>query len=295
MILARNTIILPIKNTAPPEFVIMNPISGSFDMMDARDRALLSDVEAGITVDGDFTDYLLERGYVHKTPDDEHKAIDAAYAEFKTELDNTQTQLMLIPTYGCNLACTYCYQHGIDAEYAVITKETVDAFFDYARDHFSAAPQKPFITLFGGEPLVDSPKQRAIIEYIVGRCADEGYELAAVTNGYDFTKFVDILKKAKIKEIQFTLDGSRDVHDARRGTANGRRTFDQVISGIEAAVGAGFPVNLRSVVDAENIGDIVRLAEYLDKFGWLDLPPEKFKRNSAATTNCSSATSSPST
>ncbi len=278
MILARNNIILPIKNTEPPEFVILNPVSGSFDMMDARDNALLQDIEAGLTVaDTDFTAYILDRGYAYETAADEQKAIDEAYTAFRQEIENSQTQLMLIPTYGCNLACTYCYQHGIDAEYDIITKDAVDAFFDYARKTFGHLEQKPFITLFGGEPLVYSPRQREIIEYIVGRCADEGYEIAAVTNGYDFTKFVDILKRATVKEIQFTLDGSRDVHNARRALANGNGTYDDVIAGIGAAVDAGFPVNLRTVVDAENIGDIVHLAEHLDSFGWLDLPPEKFK------------------
>jgi hypothetical protein len=37
------------------------------------------------------------------------------------------------------------------------------------------------------------------------------------------------------------------------------------------------PVNLRSVVDMENINDIINLARFLDKKGWLDLPPELFK------------------
>jgi radical SAM protein with 4Fe4S-binding SPASM domain len=39
----------------------------------------------------------------------------------------------------------------------------------------------------------------------------------------------------------------------------------------------GFPVNLRTVVDLENIRDLVTMAEFLDSKGWLDLPPEKFK------------------
>ncbi len=277
MILAKNNIIVPIKNTAEPEYAILNPVSGSFDMMDENDKALLRDIAAGKEVDPDFTEYISERGYAYASSEDEKKAVDAAYEAFKKEIENTQVQLMLIPTYGCNLACTYCYQHGIDAEYEVITRETVDAFFDYAKKTFSGKPKKPFITLFGGEPLVDSPRQRAIIEYIVSRCAEEGYELAAVTNGYDFTKYADLLKKATIKEIQFTLDGSRDVHNARRATANQKGTFDNVVAGIGAAVKNGFPVNLRTVVDLENIRDIVKLAEYLDAQGWLDLPPEKFK------------------
>ncbi len=277
MILAKNNIILPIKNTAEPEYAILNPVSGSFDMMDARDKALIDGLTAGKDADAPFSDYLVERGYAFNSAEDEKAAIERAYKDFTEEIEDTQVQLMLIPTYGCNLACTYCYQHGIDAEYAVISKETVDAFFDYAKKNFSDKPKKPFITLFGGEPLVNSPRQRAIIAYIVDRCADEGYELAAVTNGNDFTEFVDILKKAKIKEIQFTLDGSRDVHDARRATANKKGTFDNVIAGIDAAVKNGFPVNLRTVVDLENIRDIISMAEFLDSKGWLDLPPELFK------------------
>ena len=277
MILSKNNIIVPINNTADQEYAILNPISGSFDMMDAHDKALLSDIEAGKDVDQSFSDYLLERGYIYLTAEDEKATVDTAFEDFNKEIAETQVQLMLIPTYGCNLACTYCYQNGIDAEYALITKETVDAFFDYAKKNFSAGPKKPFITLFGGEPLVNSPKQRTIIEYIVHRCAAEGYEMAAVTNGYDFTEYVDVLKTVKIKEIQFTLDGSRDVHNARRATANKKGTFDNVIAGIDAAVKNGFPVNLRTVVDLENIRDIVKMAEYLDAKGWLDLPPELFK------------------
>lgn len=277
MILAKNNIIIKIKNTKHPEFIIMNPVSGSFDMMDARDSDMLEAVVNSKTVDKQFTDYLLERGYAYINAEDEKKAVDEAYAEFKQEIEQTQTQLMLIPTYGCNLACTYCYQHGIDADYAVISKEAVDAFFDYAAENFNDKSKKPFITLFGGEPLVNSPKQRAIIEYIVSRVISEDYELAAVTNGYDFTEYADLLKKAKIKEIQFTLDGSRDVHDARRATATKKGTFDKVVAGIAAAIENGFPVNLRTVVDLENIKDTVHLAEFLDAKGWLDLPPEKFK------------------
>ena len=184
---------------------------------------------------------------------------------------------MLVPTYDCNLACIYCFQHGIEGRPALITKEMVDAFFDYAGKNFSQGKQRPFITLFGGEPLVNSPAQRNIIQYIVDKCADENYELSAVTNGYNFIEYIDILKKAKIKEIQFTLDGSKDIHDNRRAAANKKGTFDRIVAGIEAAVNNKMPVNLRSVVDTENIKDIVNLAEFLDKKGWLDLPPELFK------------------
>jgi uncharacterized protein len=289
MLLAKNNIIVKIQNSDKPEYAILNPISGSLDLLDEREYNLLQKFNDGEIANNDFVSYLLERGYAFENPEDQNASISNAYEEFKEEVNRSQVQLMLVPTYGCNLACTYCYQGkgtdqssqgtslNIDNRPTLISKETVDAFFDYAKTTFLQGSQKPFITLFGGEPLINSPAQKNIINYIVDKCTDENYELSAVTNGYDFTEYIDILKKVKIKEIQFTLDGSKDIHDTRRATANKKGTFERIVAGIEAAVNNKMPVNLRSVVDTENIKDIVNLAKFLDKKGWLDLPPELFK------------------
>lgn len=277
MIIAKNNIIVKIKNSNEQEYAILNPISGSFDIMGEDEYQILQKLTEGEVVTSDLSSYLLERGYAYNNLEDQEKAINKAYTDFNNEVANSQVQLMLVPTYGCNLACTYCFQHGIDGRPTLISKEIVDSFFDYARTNFSKGLKKPFITLFGGEPLVNSPAQRVIIEYIVDKCAQADYELSVVTNGYDFTEYIDILKKVKVKEIQFTLDGTKNTHDSRRATANNKGTFDRIITGIEAAVENKMPVNLRSVVDIENIEDLVNLAEFLDKKGWLDLPPELFK------------------
>ena len=285
---AKNNIIVKIQNRQQPGYAILNPISGSFDLMDENEYRKLQHIIDAEVADKDFEAYFLERGYAFTSKEAHDAAIDKAFTEFNDEIDKSQVQLMLVPTYGCNLACTYCYQgRGTDSAQAVpvnmdsrpnlITKEIVDAFFDYARINFPQGQVKPFITLFGGEPLVNSPAQRKIVNYIIDKCAEEKYEFSAVTNGVDFLEYVDLLKKVRVKEIQFTLDGSSDVHDKRRATANKIGTFDKIIASIEAAVNNKFPVNLRSVVDMENIRDIVNLAEFLDTKGWLDLPPELFK------------------
>lgn len=277
MIPAKNNIIVKINSSKPTEYSILNPISGSFDIMNEEEYTMLKNLETSTDTDDQFVSYLLERGYAYENRKTQEEVIDKAYREFQSEVEDSQTQLMLVPTYGCNLACTYCFQHGIDGRPALISKETVDAFFEYARCNFANNKIKPFITLFGGEPLVNSKAQREIISYIIDKCVEGDYEIAAVTNGYDLYEYIDILKKAKVKEIQITLDGSRDVHDTRRATANKKGTFDRIITGMEAAIKEKMPINLRSVVDSENIADLVNLAEFLDKKGWLDLPPERFK------------------
>lgn len=277
MILSKNNIIIKIKSSSIPEYAILNPISGCFDIMNEKEYSMLKALDSEYIQMDEFSSYLLERGYAYKNHEDEEQAVNKAFKEFNEEVNQSQVQLMLVPTYGCNLACTYCFQQGVEGKSSLISKETVNAFFAYASKAFSDRNQKPFITLFGGEPLINSGKQREIIEYIVDKCAVENYELAVVTNGYDLEDYIDILKKAKIKEIQVTIDGCQKVHDNRRATKNKKGTFDRIVNGIEAVIKNGMPVNLRTVVDLENIEDLVELAEFLNNKGWLDLPVELFK------------------
>lgn len=277
MILAKNNIIAKLDQEDPVEYAILNPVAGSFDLMSETEYDSYRDLEQGKEIDPEMTEYLMERGYLFKDRRAYVESLKKAYEEFQSEVKDAQVQLMLIPTYSCNMACTYCFQHGIDGKPKLISKETADGFFDYIRKEFADNRIKPFITLFGGEPLMNSKSQREIIAYIIDKCNEEGYELSAVTNGYDFIEYIDLLKKAKIKEIQFTLDGTQKVHDQRRMTASHKGTFERVIAGMEQAVAHGMPVNLRTVTDKQNIDDLVNLAELLDQKGWLDLPPERFK------------------
>jgi len=281
MFLAKNNIIVKLDRETPVEYALLNPVAGNFDLMSEAEYIKYQTIENGQQDSGEpdlyLANYLLERGYAFDNEADYEASRKAAYADFKNEVKDAQIQLMLIPTYACNLACTYCFQHGIDGRPQMISKETVDSFFDYARVEFADATVKPFITLFGGEPLINSKAQREIIEHIVDHCVTEGYEISAVTNGYDFAEYVDLLSRAKVKEIQFTLDGSETVHDKRRMTANKKGTFDRVIKGMEKAVERGVPINLRSVIDKENVDDLVALAQLMDDRGWLSLPPQLFK------------------
>jgi len=158
-----------------------------------------------------------------------------------------------------------------------MSPDVVDAFFHYAENTFGNHRKKPFITLFGGEPFINTPRHRSIINLIIDYCVKYDYEVAAVTNGYDLIDYIDLLSRAKVKEIQVTLDGSKEMHDQRRIFANGRGTFDRIVLGIEAAIRRGISINLRSVMDQENLQDMVAFAQFLDEKGWLDLPPQLFK------------------
>jgi uncharacterized protein len=133
------------------------------------------------------------------------------------------------------------------------------------------------VTLFGGEPLRDSPAHHDRIGRFLRGAAARGLELAVVTNGHDLEAFLPALAGGPVKEVQVTLDGPRSVHDARRPHASGRGTFDRIVAGIDALVAAGVPVNLRVVADRRNLAALPELAELAAAKGWLELPASRFK------------------
>lgn len=245
-------------------------------MVQAPEYLKLTSLAKGERIDDEeFHQYLVKRGYLYKDKAEEEERLHERWPEFQKALKETAPQVLLVPTYSCNLACPYCYQNGIKQKTELITQEVVDAFFVHLNVQFPDT--KPFITLFGGEALIASRRQKEMINYIVQKAASGGYAISAVTNGYDLLEYLDILQQAIIKEIQVTLDGPQAVHDQRRHTASGQGSYERILAGVEEAVKRGIPINLRAVVDKTNFNDLITLAAELDLRGWLDLPAHKFK------------------
>jgi uncharacterized protein len=150
------------------------------------------------------------------------------------------------------------------------------------KKNFTDKPKKPFHSLFGGEAARNSPKQRAIIDYM-SAAAKEGYELAASPTAMILPRS-DILKRAKIKESRYASTAARR---ARRPPARRKKkgTFDNVLAVIDAAVKTASR-QPAPVVELE-ISGLVKMAEFLDAKGWLDLPQELFKTQLGRNTSCS--------
>lgn len=276
MYFSRYNLILPMNKNPDFPYAILNSLSGGFDLVKAEEYDKLQILKQGNNLeDEEFLNYLSQRGYVYGDEQAEKKRLEERWPEFQKALDETSPQVLLVPTYSCNFACTYCYQNGIKHKTQLITQEVADAFFDHLKLIYP--DQKPFITLFGGEPLNASPRQKEIIDYIVKKAAQGGYAITAVTNGYDLLAYLDILQQTTVKEIHITLDGPQDIHDLRRPTAGGQGTYDKIMLGVTEAVRRGIPINLRVVLDKTNYPGLVALAEDLDSRGWLDLPAQRFK------------------
>jgi uncharacterized protein len=192
------------------------------------------------------------------------------YLDFTDAREQDEVQIFFVPNYSCNFACTYCYQDEYANPHQSLSHEVIDAFFQYISIEF--AGRKKYITIFGGEPLMNSPRQMELIAYLLDRSVRMDLEVCFVTNGYFLEEYIPILRQARIREIQVTLDGKGGAHDKRRFLKGGGPTFDKIVKGIDACLANELPVNLRMVVDRENIGDLSELARFAIDKGWTGSP-----------------------
>jgi uncharacterized protein len=264
MIYSRHNIFSRIRDSE--DYFIVNPLSGNADILTAEDAERLEIIKNGAnTDDQSFIDELTGKGYLADEAD-ENRLYRSRYLDFLDSRDKDEIQIFFVTNYSCNFACSYCYQDQYNNPGQELSHEIIDAFFSYVLKEF--ADRKKYITVFGGEPLLGSPKQKELISYLVSKSVTAGLELSFVTNGYSLGEYTDILGKGKIREVQVTLDGTADTHNKRRFLRGGEATFDRIVRGIDAAIDRKININLRMVIDKENINNIPDLAAFAIDKGW---------------------------
>lgn len=275
MKLSRWTIFAPIPEREAT--VLLQPLSGQVAVLESTKAAALKAPLLGSLPDGVDADVLRQARFIVESEDEDRRMLAEAAADFMGALERTPTQLIVVPSFGCNLACTYCYQEPFDSVRGLVTPEVIEAFFAWVDRYHGEDSPRPYITLFGGEPLIDTPVHRERLQRYFDGARKRGLTVAIVTNGYDLESYRDLLASAPIREVQVTIDGPQAVHDARRPRKGGGATFDRIVLGIDGLIAAKVPVNLRVVADKANLPSLADLARVAEARGWLSLPDTHFK------------------
>ena len=245
------------------KYFVVNLLSQNADIISGKEaEILMSDKEIN-------NNEFIEKGYVVDSLAEE-ELYREKYLNFIDLRESDELQLFFVINYSCNFDCSYCYQKEYTNEKSALDFKVIDAFFTFIESAF--AGRSKYITIFGGEPLINSHKQRKIISYFIEKANRANLEIAVVTNGYHLVDYMPVLKKARIRELQVTLDGVGEAHDRRRALAGGGKTFDKIVQGIDKALQEKIPVNLRVVVDKENVNELPKLAKFAIEKKWTNSP-----------------------
>ena len=195
---------------------------------------------------------------------DELELLRARY--LNSQSNNKSLALTLVPSFGCNFDCPYCFE---DKHPSVMNENIQEAVLRLVDDRLSKIDQLT-ISWFGGEPLVGKKALVRLSHAFIERCQrfNVKYTASIITNGYLLTEQTcQQLKKARISSAQVTIDGPPEVHNRMRPLVDGSGTFWQIITNLHHAI-KYFSVGLRVNLDAENVHDAEALLQILASEGF---------------------------
>ena len=167
-------------------------------------------------------------------------------------------------TERCNLHCRHCYQST--RRPMEMTADEVKQEIDGATDMFKAWEREhgisvsPSIHFTGGEPFLYDG-----VWEVIEHCRSSGYETAIMTNG-SLIRRKDAQRAFSlgVSDIQVSLEGPAELHDAIRG----RGSFALASRGVERLVSEGNRVSANTTLSRLNVDMIEETAGIAKHLGF---------------------------
>lgn len=179
-----------------------------------------------------------------------------------SKYDMTKLGLTIAPTLDCNFRCKYCFETHPKG---IMSAETQAALIEFVKKRLEVA--KSFsVTWYGGEPLLAKDIIYSLSEKFLEICAAKNidYDAFIITNASLMTDSdIENFKKYKIHGAQVTIDGVKEIHDARRKNITGESTFDKLIERVNALLNNDLTAIVRINIDKENISHVDELLKIL--------------------------------
>jgi len=152
-------------------------------------------------------------------------------------VNHHRDQLVLQVTQRCNLRCGYCI-YSEKGEYHNRTHSDKDMSIEMAEksidEYFKASEESKerVIAFYGGEPLLKFDLVKHCVQYAKKRSADKEVKFVMTCNGTLLTLEIAKFLADVDFDLLISLDGSREEHNEYRKFANGKGSFDTIMSNL---------------------------------------------------------------
>lgn len=229
----------------------------------SEDDALLALTEAQKSALFDGNVFIAEDSQAHSL---------SKYYSDKVKYGRTLT-ISDATTFACNMNCVYCFENQTKNQKAHLSFSDRISMMAQLIDLFAPDIDCLDYVFFGGEPLLNLDYVEEMSEFIVKHYPALTINFSFTSNGTLINeRFIALCKKFDFKEIRVTIDGTSNIHNARRVMKNGGNSYDLIIENIKnLCQKTDIRVMINTVIDADNadcymdmVADLVHhLGEYI--------------------------------
>lgn len=237
------------------EWILYHSATGALGLVDATVAAYFQGMgSSDALADDALRSSLQAAGFLVAMTEDEVAQQERLYRE--AQQNPSVFTLCLAPTYGCNLACPYCYESGHDAANTIMDQEMQAEVINFVERFYAARPfERLEVQWYGGEPLLAPEVIESVASQLLDFCHTHG--IAYASNMVSNATLIGpaeaaLLKKAQVQEVLVTVDGPSAIHNVRRPQRSMGDSFEAVMEGIAHLQQAGIAVGLQMNVDKAN-------------------------------------------
>lgn len=260
MRISKYTFLFDVNDT---EFYVYNTVSNALVEIDKDSylylqQAKVEKSELSVNgIDKKLYDVLVAKKFI--TDNDQDNLLFYKSVIIAQRTSKSQMHLTLAPTMDCCFKCHYCFEKYKDKNY--MTEAVMDSIIKYQ----CSLPSKPEvkITWFGGEPLMATSQMEQFYDKFVAEYGKPSRS-NVITTGFHLNKeTIQVLKKLAVVQVQITLDGLKETHNAIKSTPDCDDAFTKVLDNVELLLSTSdihvvFRVNLTKL-NAHEYVDLYRL------------------------------------
>lgn len=157
------------------------------------------------------------------------------YKDHAFDFKNRHTSikaLCLHVAHTCNLNCSYCFaaQGKFHGKEAIMSFEVGKAALDFLIKN-SGSHRNLEVDFFGGEPLMNWQVVKDLVKYArsIEKEAGKNFRFTLTTNGMLIDDDVIEFANKEMHNVVLSLDGRKEIHDAKRSDYMGRGSYDVIV------------------------------------------------------------------
>lgn len=259
------------KSEKHDEFFLYNSRTNSFMTLTADVFQTLKNIKASInpeevinTLDCSVKEILIKTKALTTSLEERNFILQKKLLKYKQSFQEKDLGIIILPTFGCNFKCPYCYEKDLPSEF--MDEKTEDQVVRFIKRFKSS--ENLHLCWHGGEPLIAFNNIMSILRKIEKENTIKLKNHSMVTNGYLLNnERCHFLSKYNLNTVQVTIDGLRVQHNKSRIHKNGLPTFDIILENVERVfkIMPKCNVIIRMNVHNDNKNDFPLLHEMLTK------------------------------